>query len=89
MFSPQGLNADRQGACALGRHVCLEELIEVAVVQVLHDNTERLLVAAHAQHPRDIHVLQSSQDPHIAVEIQPKHAELQLMTCQNRKRVPH
>lgn len=81
-FSPQGLNADGQGTRALGRHVCLEELIEVAVVQVLHDDAERLLVAAHAQHPSDVHVLQSRQDPNIAVEIQPEQAQSQVMMCQ-------
>ena len=59
--------------------MCLEELIEVAVVQVLHDDAERLLVAAHAQHPSDVHVLQSRQDPNITVEIQPEQAQAQVM----------
>lgn len=72
MILPQGLDADGQGTRALGRHVCLEELVEVAVIQVLHDDAERLLVAAHAQHPRDVRVLQSRQDPNITMEIQPK-----------------
>jgi hypothetical protein len=46
-------------------------------------------VAAHAQHPRDVRVLQSSQDPNIAVEIQPEYAQSQIMVCQNRNRVPY
>jgi hypothetical protein len=39
-------------------------------------------VAAHAQHPSDVHVLQSRQDPNIAVEIQPEQAQPQVMLCQ-------
>ena len=62
--------------------MCLEELIEIAVVQVLHDDAERLLVAAHAQNPGDVHVLQSRQDPNIAMEIQPEQAQTQVMMCQ-------
>jgi hypothetical protein len=62
--------------------VCLEELIEVAVVQVLHDDAERLLVAAHTQNPSDVHVLQSRQDPNITVEIQPEQAKAHVMMRQ-------
>lgn len=72
MSSPQGLNADGQGARALCRHVCLQELVEVTVVQVLHDDAQRLFVAAHAKYPRDVRILQGSQDPHITMEVQPK-----------------
>jgi nitrogen regulatory protein PII-like uncharacterized protein len=39
-------------------------------------------VAAHAQNPSDVHVLQSRQDPNIAVEIQPEQAQTQVMVCQ-------
>jgi hypothetical protein len=36
-------------------------------------------VAAHAQHPRDVRVLQSRQDPNITMEIQPTQAQPQIM----------
>jgi hypothetical protein len=75
VFSPESFHADRQSTCALGRHVCLEELVQVTVVQVLHYNAEGLLMATHSQHSSDIHVFQSSQDPHIAMEIQPENMQ--------------
>lgn len=49
----------------------LEELTEIAVLEVLHDHAEGLLAAAGAQHPGDVAVLEGRQDPHVPLEIQP------------------
>lgn len=75
IFLPQGFDpgsldcGDRQSAAALGVHVGGEERPEVAVLQVLVDDALGLLPGAHAQHPGNVDVLQSSDDAHLMVEL--------------------
>lgn len=52
------------------RNVVSQELVQVPVFQVLHDDAKRFLVSAHPQHAGDVLVFQSCQDPNVAVKIQ-------------------
>jgi len=62
---------DWQRAAARGVHVRGEERPEVAVLQILVDDALGLLPRAHAQHPGDVDVLQSGDDPHFVIEFDP------------------
>ena len=48
--------------------VALEELVQVAVVEVLEHHAERLLRRANAQHSRQVRIVQRCQQPNFSVE---------------------
>lgn len=55
----------------LGSDMRLEELTEVAVLQVLHHHAVRLLAVASSQDSGYIAILEGGQDPDVSLEIQP------------------
>jgi len=55
----------------LGGDMRLEELTEIPVFQVFHHHAVRFFAVAGTQDAGDIAILQSSQDPHVSLEVQP------------------
>jgi len=70
---PENLGAGRLCGGRL-QHVLIEELMQVAVLHVLHDHAERLPLGTHAQHAHDVHVAQLRHDLYLFQEILPADA---------------
>lgn len=51
--------------------VQLQELVQVAVLEVLEHHAERLLVSANCQHSRQVRVVQGGQQSHFLEESGP------------------
>lgn len=84
-FLPESLDSYWQGGGGLRGSMTPEELAQVTVLEVLHDDAERLLLAAHAQHPRDVVILQGGQDTHVSLEVQPGTSEEVSMSCVEKR----
>lgn len=52
-----------------------QELVEVSVLHVLRDHTERVAADAHSQQPNDVGVLQTRHDLYLFQEIAPAWSE--------------
>lgn len=55
----------------LGSDMRLEKLTEIPVFQIFHYHAIWLLAVTGAEDPGDIAILQSSQNPHVSLEVQP------------------
>jgi hypothetical protein len=72
----------------LGSDMRLEKLAEIPVFQVFHHHAVRFFAIAGAEDPGDIAILQSSQDPHVSLEVQSVHQKRFLVNCNDRSEVP-
>lgn len=66
-YVPEGFHGRRQVSGRLGGHVHFEELIEVAVIAILHDHAQGRFDRAHAQHSGDILVFETGQNSHVVL----------------------
>ncbi len=70
---PRAGRAGRRAAAVRGgRQVSPEELVQVAVLQVLHGDEVGPLVAAHGEHAGDVGVLQHGEKANLADEVGPE-----------------
>lgn len=68
---PECLDANWHGMCILGSDMRLEELAEIPMFQIFHHHAVRFLAVTGAQDPCNIAIFQSSQNPHVSLEVQP------------------
>lgn len=68
---PECLDAHRHGMRVLGSDMRLEELTKIPVFQIFHHHAIWFLAVTGAQDPCDIAIFQSSQNPHVSLEVQP------------------
>lgn len=68
---PKCLDANWHGMCVFGSDVCLEKLTKIPVFQIFHHHAVWFLTVTSTQDSSDIAIFQSSQNPHVSLEIQP------------------
>lgn len=66
-YVPESFHGRRQVSGSLDGHVHFEELIEVAVLVILHDHAQGRFDRAHAQYSGDILVFETGQNPHVVL----------------------
>ena len=59
-----------------------EELSEITVVQILHDDADRVVTAADAEDSSDVDVFEGPQNPDVSIEISPENVNIKIIMLQ-------